>query len=252
MPKRGRFIVLEGLDGSGTTTQTLALVNYLADQGISVEATKEPTNGPFGAIIRLVLQGRLSLSPEALALAFAADRRDHLSARAVGLVDRSNGEELVHASSIPVQAQGIIPWLEAGHWVVSDRYVVSSLAYQSAQKDEVPYLEWLKEINRGVLQPDATIFINTPSEVCWERLSSRSLHLELFDSPSRLSDVQGRYDVAIRHAREMRLLGSFHVFDGNRPARTVTEEIIRFLSSVFPRVQPPEERKDEGLELTTL
>jgi len=234
MVTRARFIVLEGLDGSGTTTQAAELARAVARAHIPVELTKEPTDGPFGAIIRQVLSGRMFLSPEALALAYAADRRDHLSTASFRLVDPSNGEELASDDAIPLQGRGIIPWLEAGHWVISDRYVVSSLAYQYAQRAERSHLEWLKQINHGVAPPDATIYVNTPSEVCWERLRSRSIHFELFDSPGRLRDVQERYDVAIRHAREMGLLGHFVAVAGDRPADDVTAEIVRFLGSVFP------------------
>ncbi len=236
MTARGRFIVFEGLDGSGSTTQARLLARWLADRGIAVESTREPTDGPFGAIVRLALRGRLSLSPEALALAFAADRRDHLVSMASVPTPAVSGGEHGRSNTVRLAPQGIVPWLEAGRWVVADRYVLSSLAYQYAQKADAAHLEWLKELNRGIVPPDATILISTPSEVCWERLQSRSLHLELFDSPASLRDVEQRYDIAVRHAREMGLLGAFHAVAGDRSVEHVSQKITRFLVSVFPEL----------------
>jgi dTMP kinase len=153
---RGRFIVLEGLDGAGTTTQVGRLAAWLRERGIDVEVTKEPTNGPIGAVLRQAIEGRLALDPAAIALAFAADRADHLF-NPVNGVERS---------------------LDAGRWVVSDRYVLSSLAYQD---DGTTSRSWLLEINARALEPDLTIFVDTPVEECRRRLAERSSHTELFD-----------------------------------------------------------------------
>ncbi|HYY53573.1 MAG TPA: dTMP kinase, partial [Myxococcales bacterium] len=113
-PSEGRFIALEGLDGSGTTTQAERIASVLRAQGRRVLLTREPSDGPIGTLIRLALTGRLGLpqrsgplTEEALALLFAADRVDHLAAV-------------------------IEPALERGELVVCDRYVLSSLAYQGS------------------------------------------------------------------------------------------------------------------------
>lgn len=110
----GRFIVLEGLDGAGTTTQTERLASLLRSEGHDVVTTREPSDGPVGTMLRQALTGRLGLpqgrgplAQETLALLFAADRTDHLHAR-------------------------ILPALEQGKVVLCDRYVLSSLAYQGA------------------------------------------------------------------------------------------------------------------------
>lgn len=153
---RGRFIVLEGLDGAGTTTQVGRLASWLRGRDIDVEVTKEPTNGPIGAVLRQAIEGRIELDPTAIALAFAADRADHLY-NPVNGVERSLG---------------------AGRWVVSDRYVLSSLAYQD---DGTASRAWLREINARALEPDLTIFVDTPVDECRRRLAARSSHTELFD-----------------------------------------------------------------------
>src|SRR5262245_35009904 len=78
MTSKGKFLVVEGLDGAGSTTQVMSIRNELRSRKVSCEVTKEPSNGPFGAVIRSALDKRVPISPRALALAFAADRADHL------------------------------------------------------------------------------------------------------------------------------------------------------------------------------
>ena len=153
---RGRFIVFEGLDGAGTTTQVARLASWLRDRGIDVELTKEPSTGPIGAVLRQAIEGRVVLDPAAIALAFAADRADHLYN--------------------PVN--GVVRSLDAGRWVVSDRYVLSSLAYQD---DGSASRQWLRDINARALEPDLTVFVDTSVEECRRRLAARSSHTELFD-----------------------------------------------------------------------
>src|SRR5688572_4731702 len=99
---RGRFIALEGLDGSGTTTQAARLADALGARGRTVVRTQEPSHGPIGRLVREALRSLdAPLDPDALALLFAADRRDHV-------------------------ASEIEPALARGHDVVCDRYVMSS------------------------------------------------------------------------------------------------------------------------------
>src|SRR5690349_10994916 len=102
-PRRGFFLVLEGLDGAGTTTQLECLSRALRQRGATVCATREPSDGPVGVMLRQALTGRLGLkggaplSHETLALLFAADRMDHLQAE-------------------------VLPALERGETVICDRY----------------------------------------------------------------------------------------------------------------------------------
>lgn len=166
---RGRFVVVEGLDGAGTTTQAERLAAVLREHaGVAVELTKEPTNGPLGAVLRQAIEGRVRLDPVALALAFAADRADHLFN--------------------PVN--GIETQLAAGRWVVCDRYVLSSLAYN---RGGVLAREWVAELNRHALAPDLTVFVDVDPEVCLERIGGRSSAEELFHSREQLVAVDRNY-----------------------------------------------------------
>lgn len=168
-PARGRFVVVEGLDGAGTTTQAQRLAATLRDRrGLAVELTKEPTDGPLGAVLRQAIEGRLRLDPVALALAFAADRADHLFNPVNGIETR----------------------LAAGSWVISDRYVLSSLAYN---RGGVVRREWVAELNAHALAPDLTVFVEVDPEICLERIGARSSAEELFHSRDQLLAVDRNY-----------------------------------------------------------
>lgn len=199
--RHGRFIVIEGLDGSGTTTQAQLLGSWLSDMGISPELTREPTTGPFGLLTRMVVEQRVSVDSRALALAFAADRIDH-----VECPDR-----------------GIRGWLRRGRWVVSDRYVLSSFAYQSG---DVAEYEWLTQINRFALTPDLTIFVDVPVSECRRRIRGRSASSDLFDVDGRLERVGSRYrEVLASLAGEDRFTGELAVVDGEHPPEVVATSI---------------------------
>jgi dTMP kinase len=166
--ERGKFVVYEGIDGSGTTTQASRLANHLRAQGVPVCETSEPTRGPFGAVIRQALEGRLEVDERALAVAFAADRYDHLFS-----TDR-----------------GIVARLNAGTWVVCDRYVLSSLVYQAANGMTA---EWVQSINRYAVPADLTIFIDTPVDECLSRLSARGSIPDRYEREEMLLAVLERY-----------------------------------------------------------
>lgn len=142
-------------------------------RGIQVDVGKEPTNGPIGAEIRKAIEGRTTLHPRVLALAFAADRADH----------------------ILNEHTGVLRSLDHGRWVLSDRYLLSTLAYQlSADLDE----DWLRAINRYAFTPDVTVFIDTPADECLERLGLKSSHLELFHKQEELERVAQNYARLVR------------------------------------------------------
>ena len=137
---RGCFIVFEGIDGSGKSEQYGRLTEKLR-KDYDVLITSEPTKGmPIGNLIRQVLYGEEETTEEALALLFAADRVDHTERK-------------------------IKPALEEGKIVISDRYVYSSLAYQSKGMNKELELDWVKTINRFAIKPDVVVFLDiTPEE----------------------------------------------------------------------------------------
>ncbi len=157
--------MLEGLDGAGTTTQGALLAARLLERGIPVELTKEPTDGVLGKIARAFTDGVTHLEPETVALTFAADRIEH---------------------TVEIRAL-----LEAGTWVVSDRYVASSLAYQTSQG--LPF-EWVRTLNSRAMEPDATIFVDTSVEACVARLAARGeFNTGPFDQAAALEKARALY-----------------------------------------------------------
>lgn len=200
----GLFIAFEGLDGAGTTTQSRLLADRLEEEGYAVHLTKEPSEGPVGSLISLVLKRRL-VSPrvgrpfdpfpdEQLALLFAADRIDHLQAE-------------------------ILPKIHEGMVVISDRYLLSSYAYQSLGCE----LGWLREINAHAATPDLTFLIDVPAPVCLRRIESERWQTELFEGIEKLSVVRKNYLrlAASRFGESMNVM----VVDGEREVGAVQRDV---------------------------
>lgn len=141
---KGKLITLEGPDGCGKSTQTELLSEWLESEGFEVEVTREPTNNPLGQLIRKSLEGKIDLTVEAEALLFAGDRALHVS-------------------------EVIRPNLEIGKIVLSERYIYSSLAYQTSRGLSQ---EWVETINKPAITPDITIFIDVPPKVGSERMNN--------------------------------------------------------------------------------
>ena len=162
--REGLLIVLEGVDGAGTTTQCARLCDALRSV-VPVHATREPSGGPIGALLRQAITSRwVTPTPLGLrapgwitqALLFAADRQDHLEAE-------------------------ILPLLAEGVSVVSDRYYHSSVAYQSLVADRRPdAIPWIRELNKHARRPDLTIVLDVPARVAEQRRRARGGR-ELFD-----------------------------------------------------------------------
>lgn len=172
----GRFIVIEGLDGAGISTQARRLAAWLDERGVAYASAREPTDGPIGSQIRQALAGRLRLEPETLALLYAADRHDH-----------------IHAA--------LLPRLRAGVTVVSERHVLSSLAYQGSQLGD---LDWVRSINRynlAAVTPDLTVFLDLPPETALERIDARRHARELFERPDTLARARVAFQAAIEVLR---------------------------------------------------
>jgi len=198
---RGRFIVLEGLDGAGTTTQCAAIARAFRAEGAAVEITMEPSGGPIGTLIRQALTHRVGLpggrplTAETLALLFAADRVDHLA-----------GE--------------IEPALERGALVLSDRYLLSSLAYQGAQVG----LAWVSQVNARARTPDLTLFLEVSPRVAASRRADRGGREELYER----ADVQRRTAAWYRKAIGLRRKAGerIEIIDGDASAEQVTAACV--------------------------
>jgi dTMP kinase len=192
---------LEGPDGAGISTQTARLNSALGERGMRSIATKEPTTGPIGSVLRQILSHRLVLptgegmNEEAVALLYAADRMDHL-----------------HAD--------ILPRLEAGTHVVCDRYRLSSYAYQGMTLGQ----EWVRVLNAKAIAPDVTFFVDVPPEVSQQRIASRGNYVERYETEERLRPI---YDNYLRLIEEARGAGEkVIVVDGKQSISEVGKAIL--------------------------
>jgi len=172
---RGKFIVFEGIDGSGKTTQIKHLEQYFEEQNQAFHSTKEPTDGPIGKMIRQVLNRELKMSEKTMAALFLADRLDH----------------------IQKEEDGMLGLVEQGTNVISDRYYLSSYAYHSAH---VP-LDWVIAANSEcakLLRPNLVIFLDITPEVSLERIRKSREMLDLYETEERLIKVRANYFKAMQ------------------------------------------------------
>jgi dTMP kinase len=187
------FIVFEGLDGSGSTTQSKMLKENLESLGKKVVQTKEPTVRPIGKLIRQYLQHEYETDPKAFQLLFAADRADHL--------------------------WGVIkPALADKALVISDRYMYSSIAYGAASA-KVSY-EWLKDLYKDYLKESIVFLLKVPAKECIARISKREGQSELFEKEEYLEKVWSYYE---RLAAEN---DNFYIIDAFSKDKFATAEEI--------------------------
>lgn len=177
--KRGKFIVFEALDGSGTSTQARLLHDYFSEKGERVYLTEEPSPGPIGNMIRWALTRRLrmstdqSLNDRQLALLFAADRHDHLYN----------------------QVDGIMPKIAEGWIVICTRYVLSSIVYNSQNDRE---LQFVQRLNSEFPLPDLTIYLDCPIEVCVQRLNDKRPVQDIYENYEKLNRVKKKYSKLLK------------------------------------------------------
>jgi dTMP kinase len=206
--QRPLFIALEGIDGSGTTTQLGRVAAHLRSRGRSVLATREPSDGPVGRLLREILLGghRAPGGGEvdglAMALLFAADRRDHLR-------------------------REIEPALARGIDVVTDRYLLSSLAYQAEEAER----DWVAGLARAVRAPDLTLLLDVPVAVAAARRLAAGRSAERYDEDGFQARVAANYRrlaaAAVAGPAPSPGQPAILVLDGTRSQEQVTDAIAR-------------------------
>lgn len=163
----GKLIVIEGMDGAGTTTQTKGLALKLEKLGFKVLISAEPTKSPLGQEIRRMLSLPIAKEQEmliSLALCFAADRMQH-----------------IHST--------ILPALKVHDFVLLDRYLLSSLVYQGLHLPSA----FIKEINQFAIKPNITFVLDVNANLAFERLSKRAQAKDFYESPELLEKIRERY-----------------------------------------------------------
>jgi len=195
--EKGLFIVFEGPDGSGQSTHAELLTRWFEKRGHKVFTTKEPTNSLVGGIIRVILKKEWKVDMKTLQLLFTADRAHHLNTE-------------------------IKPLLGKGVDVISDRYILSTLAFGLIEEN----LDWLKQINSKFPIPNITFILNVPGRICAERIAKSRFGFEFFESAEKLEIIRNNY---------LKLKGFYpntHVIKSyDRPIEEVHREIVNIVEN---------------------
>jgi len=207
--KNARFIVFEGLDGAGTTTQAARLHAHFTQGGANGFLTNEPTREPIGTFIRRLLSAKepgIDGTPyrpdeRSMGLLFAADRLAH--------------------------SRVITAALALGTHVICDRYLLSSMAYQTL--DPSISADWVIDVNRGCAIPDLTLFVAVPVDVCLARIGSRNAEKSIYETKSQLETIAANYErmLAIYEKQSGRVVR----IDGNRSVEEVHAAVCQVVSS---------------------
>lgn len=192
----GKFLVIEGLDGSGKSTQIRLLGEELAKRKVRHYLTREHTReGIIGKVIERVVSGQEKLDPIALQLLFVVDRLDHLR-------------------------REIEPELKKGRLVVCDRYYWTTVAYGSLVAEK----NWFIKVNRYCLEPDLTIYLDINPKEAVLRLKARGEKMTIFEKLSHLKYFKKIYDWLLEKFPDK----SVRV-DGKRSPKKITRDIIKIL-----------------------
>lgn len=187
----GKFIIFEGLDGSGQSTQVNLLKEYFEKRGFRVFATKEPTKtSSVAQEIRDVLEKRKEISGDNLQKLFVQDRKEHLE-------------------------KEILPALERGEMVVCDRYFFSTFAFGTAAGLD---LEWLIKLNNDFLLPDLSFILKVSPDVCLERITKRGTEKTLFEVKEKMYKIWAVFEKLVSRFENVFLI------DGEKSIPEVFED----------------------------
>lgn len=193
------FIALEGIDGSGKSTQINLLKNNLEIAGHRVYTTFEPTDSPIGRLIRDIFNHRMEADQRTIAGLFVADRLEHI-------LNKENG---------------MLKKLEEGFTVITDRYYFSSYAYHGVHMP----VDWVIQSNAlaaGILRPDLNIFIDIDPETGMERIQKGRNSLELFETFENQKKVREKYFEVMEKLKNEE---NIFITDGTRTPEVIAEEI---------------------------
>ena len=196
-----KFIVLEGLDCSGTTTQLKMLKQSFDESKIDSFPSMEPTDGVIGKLIRDALRKNIVLDNKTLALLFAADRNEHIYGK-----------------------NGVMEQLKKDKWVLCDRYLFSSIAYQSLACNR----NWVVEVNDFPL-PEYLFFITTTPDECQKRMENRDKK-ELFEDIKLQESILENYNYGIDIFKKSKM--KIFYIDGEESPEAINEKICKILFSM--------------------
>lgn len=208
--KIGKFIVIEGIDGSGKTTQVKLLIERLMKTNIEFNQTVEPSPSPIGKLIRQeYLSGNTKTDEKVITMLFAADRFDHILN--------------------PIN--GIIAQLNKGINVICDRYYLSSLGIQGAMIGSIDFPFQCNRINIDTLRPDMTIFLDIAPETSMARISKNRRNLEIYETIEKQRYIRDKYfevmDILKSEGEDIRIV------DASQDSGEVAELVWANVASVL-------------------
>lgn len=192
------FIVIEGIDGSGTTTQLQRLVKLCEEKSIKVFATQEPTHSCIGTLINSFLTHKVHFSDEAVVRLFATDRAEHVYGK-----------------------NGIISYLDEGYIVISDRYLFSSLAYQGMGKLK----SLVEKENDAFPLPEILFFLDVSPQTAMQRIKKRGDEKQRYEVLNFLTRVRENYVHTMENFKQKTDIKLFTI-DANASIDEVFEQIV--------------------------
>ena len=204
MKERGKFIVFEGIDGAGKTTQINLLANYLREQGRAVYCTAEPTETVSGGLLRDALSGVSRRTVCEMAAMFVFDRINH--------------------NVNPVN--GIQKMLADGFDVICDRYYYSSLAYQGSGTDP----EWVSNMNLNcpeIMRPDVCIFLDLTPEQSMARINRNRATQEIYENEEKLPQVRNQFYCVFEQLRER---DNIQIVNAYRSVEEIHADIVALIN----------------------
>lgn len=207
MKTRGKFIAFEGIDGSGKSTQIALLEKKLKEQGIPVYLTREPTDGPYGAMLHTIMTGRLDACEETIAALYVADRMDHIKNTRNGLLKK----------------------IESGITVITDRYYFSSYAYQGAHMS----MDWTIMANSvcaDALRPDLNLFLDLEPEISYQRICQNRTDFEIYEKLDNLKRTREKYMEAFSKLKDQEKVA---VILANGTVEEIQEQIWKQVKVLF-------------------
>lgn len=202
-----KFIVFEGIDGSGSSTQGELLYQYFQAQNIAAVLSPEPSNGMIGNMVREALRKRIKFTDNPMqfnrqmAYLFAGDRHDHLHN----------------------DIDGVLKLLSNGTQVITTRYYFSSLAYNANSPEEY---EFIYRLNQDFPDPDIVFYFDLPVEVALERVSRRS-HQEIYETQAKLTQVRNNYEQVFGEYQ-----GKWLKLDATQPMEIIHQAVIKAVQGI--------------------
>lgn len=196
----GMLIAIEGMDGSGKTTQAQEIVKELKKKKIKAIYTKEPTDEPTGKMIRQILSGELKVPPLSLQYLFCADRGVH-----------------------QVELEKL---LKKGYVIVTDRYFWSAVAYGISDLDGKPdyYMAAFSILSmyNQFLSPDYTFYLDVGVDEAYKRIGKSNKHGEIYDKKDKLIKIKKGYEVLVK-----KYPTEFTRVNGEKEVKDLTEDLVK-------------------------